>query len=161
MPDATRTSVNKGLGIVLAVVIVLILTAFAMPVAFNAMNTEVSETISVSEGNTTYLDGTGQGITGDDISETDETAEFSVTNDTYTFGFSDAPEGASYNETINGVDYTITFEGYENEDVAALQFEYANSAAMGSGTGALFAILPLIGMLVVFLTMIGWAVKAY
>lgn len=162
-----KQMVETGVGITMAVVITLIIATMVMPIAIDAIatsdTTETTETLEVAEGGTEYLEN-DQGFEGYEVNETEEEAEFNTTDSKFNFGFSGAPtnDSATVEEEINGTDYVITWQGYADENTGILDVEYEEeNGAFGPAEAALFGILPLIAVLVLFLTMIGWAVSAY
>lgn len=159
-----RFNVSEGIGIVVALTVMMLLAAFLLPVAISSVNAEETVTLSVSEGQTQSVTH-DLNVTGYNISDSSNTAVYNLTKELEdggvedgTLDFSGAPVGATANITFqDGDEYTAVFQGYESEDTTTLEFNYAQETTWDGGAAAIWGIIPLIAIVVVFLTIVGWA----
>lgn len=140
-----------------------LVAALVLPVALDGLNEPQSTTIDQEVGDTDVL--TGElNATLDSVDDTagSESATATVTNtDTGDSSQVSVDEGTNSSVTVGGVDVTVTTEEVTGSSNATMTYEYPRTSGWSGGAAAIFGILDLILILVLFMVAIGWALMVY
>lgn len=152
--------VGKGLTVIISATIVLMLVGTVLASGIGAFN---SPDDAMVEQNTTESYTLVGNLTGtlDSVDDTAGTA--TVTVEDTDVGESQTvtiDEGTNETVTIDGEDVTVTANTV-NTDSAELTYEWPNTYSWADGASALFGILDLITMLIVFLLLVGWVLTTW
>lgn len=147
---------RKAVGLVVTLLVASLMGAVLFPVAINAMSgaeeatatQDVGETVELQPG----LNATVTGVTdGTSATYTIEAGGDSVTGETVNVG-----ENATV--TVDGVDVTISPSEATTTN-ATTTYEYPGTYGWGSGASSLWAILPVLIVLGLFLYIVGIALR--
>jgi len=148
---------QKAVKIIVGVFVAGIMAAFLLPVAIGGITgpeeltatQDVGETITLQDDLNATLDGA---TAGGDAKYTLTTNSSSVTQN--------VTQGTNETVTIDGIDVTITADTV-NSGNATTTYEFPTTYGWGSGTASLWAILPVLLVLAVFLYLTGRAVDQF
>lgn len=158
----TDNKVMAGVVVVLGLTLIGLLTALVLPVAIGGLNQPSTETLNQSEGQTVELSGTLNATLDSATTGSPGTIDVTV-NHTDGGSASVTGLGAGSNETVTvgGEDVTVHNNEVTSGSSAEVTYEYPKTSGLSPGAAALYDNLGLIIVLVLFLTVIGWAVGAY
>lgn len=148
---------KKAVGIVVGLMVFGLIAAFLMPVAINAIAGDETTTITQNTTDTTEVQ-PGLEITLDSTDDTNDTATYTVNASGSTATTSAIAVGSNETVTVDGIDVTLAPKTV-NPDSATTDVSYPTDYGWGSGASAMWAILPVILVLAVFLYIVGMALN--
>jgi len=149
---------KKAVGLVVALMVGTLVASFLMPVAIGAIAEDPTDTYTQESGETVELK---PGLNATVTSVTDATsATYSVTYDGDSVTGESVNVGSSSTVTVDGVDVTINPTTVTSTN-ATTDYTYPTTAGWANGAGALWAILPLMLVLPVFLLVVSWAIQQF
>lgn len=145
---------KKAVALVIGVFLVALLAAFLMPVALDAIAGDETSTITqnVSDTDTVQPD---LNVTLDSVDTSGDNATYTVnaSGDTAT---TTVDNGTNETVTVDGIDVTIAVTDVQTGQATA-DVSYPTDYGWGSGASAMWAILPVIIVLAIFLYIVGLA----
>lgn len=157
------TSINptKAVGFVVAIAMIALLVGVLMPPAIGAFYGDTTATYNTTVGETYQVVDT-LNLTVDSVDTTAGAESATITladgTDTQTLTVN---EGSNSTFTIQGEDIVVTTDDVVDTSTAIITLEYPKTYAWADGTVALFSVIPLLIVLVVFLFIVGAGVLAY
>lgn len=144
---------EKAVKIVVALVVLALLASFLVPIAVNEMAGQEEATYTQATGETVELQ-PGLNATVTSVSDgSNASYEITAGNDTAT---TTVNVGANDTVTVDGVDVTISPEEATTTN-ATTTYEYSGTYGWGGGASALWAIIPVMIVLAVFLYVVAVA----
>lgn len=139
---------DKGVSLVVALFVGALMAAFLLPIAIGAIAGPEVATATLDTGNQTELQ-PGINATLDSVDTTADTATYTVTagGDSAT---TTVTNGSNATVTVDGADVTIGVTSVATGQATA-EFSSPMTYSWGSGAAALWAILPVMIVLSVFL----------
>lgn len=146
-----------GIGGVVTIAVMLLLTAFLMPPAINSATSadfsDRTETVNLNVGENESLADVNENVTLESVDETNTEATFSISGENLTVG-----EEENSSVTVNGDQYTIYVSSLDyTEESASLSVSY--TVETSGAAVALWAMIPLFMVLAVALFFVGFATK--
>jgi len=148
--------VNSGVGIVVMLVVVLIVTSFVLvPVGLASLQGTSTDTLNQSVGETVEVTG-NVNATLDSTSLTSPESATITLNDTDTADSTTKTinNGTSETYSLQGGDINVSVENVES-GYAISSYEYSTRHNLGGGTSTLIGIVGLVGVLALVLLFIG------
>lgn len=146
---------DKGVNLVVALFVGAIMAAFLLPVALGPIVDDESTTATLDVGNSTELQ-PNLTATLDSVDTTADSATYTInaSGDTAT---ATVDNGTNTTVTVDGIDVTIAVENVQTGQATAT-FDYPTTYGWGGGASALWAIIPVMIILAVFLFFVSKAV---
>lgn len=145
---------SKAVTLVVALFVAGIMAAFLLPVALGPMTDGETVTATLDVGNSTTLQ-PDMTATLDSVDATGDDATYTI-NASGTTATTTVANGTNETVTVDGADVTIAVTDVSTGQATA-EFTSPTSYGWGSGAGALWAILPVLVVLVIFLYFVGVA----
>lgn len=149
---------KKAVGLVVALVVLALLGAFLMPIVIDNISGPEESTETLDVGNSTTLQ-PNMTATLDSVNTTADSATYTINASGQTASAT-VDNGTSSTVTVDGADVTISVTDVQTGQATAT-FEYPTTYGWGNGAGALWAILPVMLVLALFLYVTYMAVKQF
>lgn len=151
-------SAKQAVTLVIGLFVAMLMAAFLLPVVIGQLGGAEAATYALDVGNSTELQ-PDMTATLDSVDTTADTATYTInaSGDTAT---TTVDNGSSATVTVDGADVTINVTEVSTGSATA-EFESPRTYGWGGGAGALWAILPLLLVLALFLYVVGMALDVF
>lgn len=163
MDNRGQISAGRAVTLVVALAVFGIIASVLAPVGLDALtqDNDVSFT-GINEGETNEVISGSLNVTLDNSEGADTNISVTLTDvdSGNTLALTNISQGSSQNGTLEGETLTVTADDVIDATTADFTVSHPPDYAWGSGAKALWGILDLIIVLVIFLFAVGWAVMA-
>lgn len=154
--------IEKGVTLIVALSVLILLAAFVVPVGINAMMDDTTKTFTSNETDTeevnSQLNVTLNDVTDTGAEEINVTLDDSVTGESKDVVVSNQ---STKTVTLNSENVTVGMENKMDNDTATYNVSYPQTYTWSDGAKQLFDIIPLIFILGLVLLALGWAVGMF
>lgn len=142
-------SSRKAVTLVVALLVAGLLSSFLLPVAIDAMVDDETQTITQNTSETVTLSEPDLNATLDSTDTTGDNATYTIAagNSSTT---TTVDNGTNTTVTVDGTDVTIAPQDINTGD-ATTEYTYPTTYGWGNGAGAMWAIIPLMLVLAIFI----------
>jgi archaellum component FlaG (FlaF/FlaG flagellin family) len=142
-------SSRKAVTLVVALLVAGLMSSFLLPVAIDAMVADESQTITQNTTETVTLSEPDLNATLDSVDDTADTATYTIEagNSSTT---TTVDNGTNTTVTVDGTDVTIATEEVTTS-TATTEYTYPTTYGWTNGAGAMWAVIPLMLVLAIFI----------